>query len=630
MNFLPTAIEKISTRKILVLDCVWLFSVCLLVYLANGQTISSDDSIPNTLLALNWLENHVLHFDAFRQGHYYLFNDVFGKDGIPYYFVEAPNGHLTSAYPIGTAIVTFPVYLGLFVALKLTALLQGGLANLALHTMPLTSESFEAQREVFEKLVAAIIAAFTTILFYLAVQLKFGRSIAFIVTFIYAFATLNWAISSQGLWQHTASNLVLTSAILALLKANRTHGNKQKALLIVAGIFCGLLPGIRPTSAAFSGAMLAYSILTYRKQAIFFVLGNASVLLNVLWNMYFFGGKVEDSVVGGYSALFQNNSSSYEFTFDAFKEAFLGLLVSPSRGLFVFSPILLFSFPGIYQALRKGRSHPDERLLILLTLACFVIFIHYCFYPWWGAVTYGSRYLVDTLPVLCYLIAYFVADILTRIWAKRKRFAIGLLTFFFISLTFSTFTQVVGAFSDPHVWDESPYFSTSRLWSWQDSQIERHAKNLWLKLDNPIAKPKAYRRKLNGVIEQIKYDDGQPITDVITAHPLDYVRLEANVRNTGQSQWYGYDTGLLKGRVLVKTRFYDDTDREIKMDKLNVLYVEGTPKTGEMTTAIGAIQFPQEPGRYKMVFSFRAERVGKFRGAAGEAAYQLAAEVKAP
>jgi hypothetical protein len=621
---------SIAKPKKLVLECTWLFAMCLFVYLSNGQTISSDDSIPNTLLALNWLENHSLSFDAFRQGHYYLFNDIFGADGIPYYFVEAPNGHLTSAYPIGTAIVTFPVYLGLFVYLKLAALWQGGWAVLSTHTLPLTSENFEAQREVYEKLVAAIVAAFTAVLFYLAVRLKFGRSIALITAFIYAFATLNWAISSQGLWQHTASNLALTSAILALLKANRTDGKKQTALLIVAGIFCGLLPGIRPTSAAFSGVLLVYAVLTYRQRAIFFLLGSASVLLNVGWNTYFFGAEVDDSVVGGYSSLFQNNASSYEFTIDFFREAFLGLLVSPSRGLFIFSPILLFSLPGMYQVLKKSRSQRDERLFGLLIFACLVIFFHYCFYPWWGAVTYGSRYLVDLLPVFCYLIAYFLSTVLTRIWAKRRRFATGLLTLFLICLTCSTFTQVVGAFSDPYIWDESPYFAMSRFWSWQDTQIERHTKNLWLKLENPIAQPKAYRRQLNGVIEQIKDDDGRPITDTITAHPLDYVLLEADVRNTGQSQWYGYDTGLLKGRILIKTRFYDDKNQEVEMDKLNLLYVAGMPKTGESARAIGAIQFPQEPGSYKMVFSLRAERVGRFRGTAGKAAYQLNAAVEAP
>ncbi|MBF2047102.1 MAG: hypothetical protein IGS54_07015 [Elainella sp. C42_A2020_010] len=81
-----------------------IFVTCVFVYLANrSTTLTSSDNVTHTLLAFNWLENQTLHFDAFRDGHLY-------GGGIPYYLVEAPNGHLTSRYPIGTALVSFPLY----------------------------------------------------------------------------------------------------------------------------------------------------------------------------------------------------------------------------------------------------------------------------------------------------------------------------------------------------------------------------------------------------------------------------------------------------------------------------------------------------------------------------------------
>ncbi|MCY7273031.1 MAG: hypothetical protein LH702_04605, partial [Phormidesmis sp. CAN_BIN44] len=63
------------------------------VYLANSKTISNQDTFPNTVLAFNWIFNHQLNFDAFRDN--YRFNKPV------WFFIESFSGHLTSVYPIG-------------------------------------------------------------------------------------------------------------------------------------------------------------------------------------------------------------------------------------------------------------------------------------------------------------------------------------------------------------------------------------------------------------------------------------------------------------------------------------------------------------------------------------------------
>ncbi len=80
------------------------FFVCLTIYLINGKTINSGDSIPNTVLIFNLLEKHTFNLDAFRESY-------FVERGDYYSFVESQNGHLTSVYPIGVAILTSPLYL---------------------------------------------------------------------------------------------------------------------------------------------------------------------------------------------------------------------------------------------------------------------------------------------------------------------------------------------------------------------------------------------------------------------------------------------------------------------------------------------------------------------------------------
>jgi hypothetical protein len=109
-------------------EIVLVFLFCIVVYNANGVTISSSDTVTNTLLASNLLESYTLHLDVFR-------NSYFIKRGIFYAFLEGNNGHLTTAYPIGPGIVTFPLYIVFYTYLKLTSI-----------QFDIASESFEIYR----------------------------------------------------------------------------------------------------------------------------------------------------------------------------------------------------------------------------------------------------------------------------------------------------------------------------------------------------------------------------------------------------------------------------------------------------------------------------------------------------
>jgi cell division protein FtsB len=610
--------------------CLLLFFTCAFVYLANSHDITSNDNVPNTLLAFNWLENHTLNFDAFRGGYFYGPTDMFGANGIPYFFAEAPNGHLTSAYPIGVAIVSFPLYVVFFLYLKLSALIQSGFSNpsaLALNIA--TDASFNDQRFVFEKLAGVLLTSLSVVIFFLSVRLKFSYAVALVATFSYAFASSNWVVSSQGLWQHTVGNLVIASILLCLFKVNRLEGTRRNYLLVVAGILTGFLPDIRPTHWLFLVTIVIYSIVTYRKATLFLLIGSASALLNMAWNTYYFGFSLRSLIAGGYSKLLGTSSGSYVFDVNYTWQAFWGLLISPSRGLLIYMPILLFIVPGLYYVF-KHRSKPDERLLLYFSIASLVLFIHYCVYlPWWGAITYGTRFFIDVLPIVCYLLCYFL-DRQFQLLSQRKQRFTGLLVVFLACLVFSTFTQAVGAFSAPHIWDTSPTPHHTRFWDWKDSQIERHTRNLYQKIVKPIPAPKKYRQHLKGTIKQIKDKQGHPIETGITATPLQEMTLQATVKNMGRSPWYGYDTGLLRGRIVVKVHFLNAAGQDVPLVFPNLLYVKGTPDQGETAKAIGYIQFPEEPGEYKMVFSLAAEQMGDFRGRPGQSAYELTARVTPP
>lgn len=602
---------KLNQRKINIYELllpILIFLISTVIYLANGVTISAGDTVPNTLLGFNLLENHTFNLDAFRTSHF-----CSAGYGNCYFFAEANNGHLSSTYPIGTAIITFPLYVIFYAYLKLTYYYAGSL------TLDLTSTSFDVHRIFFEKLAATIITAITVSIFYLSVRLKFTLSISLLSTFIFAFATNTWMTSSQGLWQHGISNLMLISTIYCLLKANRASEKSQKIWLLLAGVACGFLPGIRPTSILYVIAAIVYSVFTYRFQSIFLFFGLVSAVPGILWNLYYFS-----NLSGGYLKLFPN--SPYLFTFNNFITASLGTLISSSRGLLVYSPIVLYSLPGIYQVF-KLRFTKDEKLIGSMTIASIILFSSYCFYiVWWAGHSYGPRFMVDIMPIICYLISYFLANQVSKKLKYRKIFVTNFLLFAAL-ITFSTLTQLIGAFgANPGLmWNPIPlnidrYEYQYRLWSLRDSQIERHAQAVIHKIiKSPIDQP-AYFQNLSGKIKKVTDENNQPLNSLISVEPGVEKVLKAKLENTGKSRWFGYESALERGEIRVRCRFYDELNQEVSDLRL---YVSGKPKQNEVTEAIASITFPQDPGKYKLIFDLVSEGIGEFPNSAGKPLYEL-------
>lgn len=110
MKELLTKIRTLIQKRPQAWIALLIFCTCVFVYLANGETISSTDNVSSSVLAFNWLDNHSLNFDIFRDGYLYRTDTKHGANGIPHFFVEAANGHLSSTYPIGNVILTFPLY----------------------------------------------------------------------------------------------------------------------------------------------------------------------------------------------------------------------------------------------------------------------------------------------------------------------------------------------------------------------------------------------------------------------------------------------------------------------------------------------------------------------------------------
>lgn len=84
-------------------------------------------------------------------------------------------------------------------------------------------------------------------------------------------------------------------------------------------------------------------------------------------------------------------------------------MISPSRGLLVFTPVLVFSIAGILRALRSGWMRP---LSICLTVLVILHWVSISLFVgiWWGGYSYGPRLFSDMLPILVLFLIPLLID----------------------------------------------------------------------------------------------------------------------------------------------------------------------------------------------------------------------------
>ncbi|MCH7951727.1 hypothetical protein IH980_03255 [Patescibacteria group bacterium] len=166
---------------------------------------------------------------------------------------------------------------------------------------------------------------------------------------------------------------------------------------------------------------------------------------------------------------------SYALITDAFHlpklTSLAGLLISPSRGLFIYSPVFLFSFFGAFLLVKSSFSRRTYFLKLLGLVGVLYLLFLSGFASWTGSWSYGPRYLTDLLPILAIYLSYFINHLLRRNF-RYKQFYFSV---FFIAAIFSFFVQYIGAFYFTYQWDarveKSGVSFEEAAWDWKSPQI---------------------------------------------------------------------------------------------------------------------------------------------------------------
>lgn len=234
--------------------------------------------------------------------------------------------------------------------------------------------------------------------------LKLSKSQLGLLLIATSFGTLLF-IYSLSFFHHLISAFLIFAAFYLL-------NSQAKNKYIFAGILTGAAFLTEFLTAFFSIALLIaeFTNLVRRKKTFkqvfseliqFAIPVAVAIGLILTYNHFIFGGPL---IFGESIFIAQRTASGIDW--DGFREnplyGLYGSMFSPLKGLFVYSPFLLFAILGLQSFFK---SHKYQA-----TLATSYVVILTVLYSMWsdcfGATVYGTRYLIGVIPFWCLIAAY--------------------------------------------------------------------------------------------------------------------------------------------------------------------------------------------------------------------------------
>jgi hypothetical protein len=354
-----------------------------------------------------------------------------------FYAIEYVDGRPHTSFPIGVSILAIP-------AVAIGSLVRPAFFQELQNSVP----------DRFEEIVASITGATASVVFFWVLYSQFGSLwTALAGTGILALGTSMWSTATRALVQH--GPLVLMFAIVMLLMV---QAFRRPSLVQYAGLVLAMGYIVRPTAAVAIVVISIYVLVFYRAWFLRY-LGWAMVAA-IPW-MIFNYSNYGDILPPYYSA---SRMGSPSFL------ALLGILFSPSRGLLVFTPVMVFALSGFVLSLREQQRRP-----LHIAFAAIVVGITYIIVAWpgwWGGHCFGPRLMTDVVPFLVYFVAFnFHMPAEISQWA-RTCLSASIAIFAIVGVLI----HAQGALRyGPWEWNYIPHNIDNRyrVWDWKDPQFLR-------------------------------------------------------------------------------------------------------------------------------------------------------------
>lgn len=355
------------------------------------------------------------------------------------YHVYRHNGHIYYFYPPGSSVLSIPL-----------VIVEGALG---LHASDDVAGYSPAREQAIERINAALLTAVTIVLLFFVARHVLDDRRAAALALIAAFGTGLFSTASRVMWTHTWGVCLLSAALLLLVRgalARPVHPVLLATLL-------SWLYFTRPTFSISIVGVTLYVLFAHPRAFCTYAITGAAWFAGLVW----FSQATSDGLLPPYFRL------GSVLSLRGFPEGMAGVLVSPSRGLLVYSPVTI---AAAWLAVRARRRTAHAGLLVLAAAMSAGHLIAIGLFPTWaGGACYGARYATDAVP---WMFLLGVLGLRTAIdsgsCSPLARAATAVL------IAASVLVQAPGAMShttwlwnlnqDPrHVWD----WSDPQFWHWE-------------------------------------------------------------------------------------------------------------------------------------------------------------------
>lgn len=277
-------------------------------------------------------------------------------------------------------------------------------------------------------------AATVVLVFLFSISLGFSRRAGFFTSIFYGLGTFAWPLAKQPF-----DNILETFFILlSVYCIYRYVINKKYLYLFFSGIFLGVAFITRMTSVLVILPLSTLIIYYYPKGSNFkdtlkgilklfakdFTLFSIAFLPFVcflFWYNYYRFGNVFES---GYQLIGESCGIEGLFVGTSLLTGLKGLLISPGKGFFYYSPAAILFFFSIKPF---SQRNPGAAICFISIITTYLLFISK-FLFWHGDFAWGPRYLLILTPFLIIPIAEIFDSV---IWGK-KSFIRKFISFIFV------------------------------------------------------------------------------------------------------------------------------------------------------------------------------------------------------
>lgn len=374
------------------------------------------------------------------------------------YQITEVDGHRYYAFPLGSSVLSIP-FIPVFNAFGVSSVRADG--------------GYDPDGELaMQRRLASLLMAALASIFFLTARLVLSPSWSAVVALGGALGTQVWSTASRVLWSHTWSILLVGLVLLLLLARDRGYSAHINPVLLASLLAWMYL--VRPVHSIAIVTIAAYMMWTGRDRKFllyFAATGAVWLLLFIAYSYHYFGQMLPP--------YYLHRGLLFGTALPILKGHVVraaGHLLSPSRGVLVYLPIVVFV---AYLLVRYRRTLPSVPLTVLGIVNVLALGVLVTgFRHWWGGHSYGPRLLTDAVPWLVLLGILGIAGMLragadgTERPRSRRRVELavgGALLVLCVAI------HARGALSwDTVLWNYFPIDvdrRPQRLWDWRDPQM---------------------------------------------------------------------------------------------------------------------------------------------------------------